>query len=84
MRRVRCGSDPMLKFLLITFLVLWLSIKLAGFVIRMFLRSSGFTVTQNGRGRGPSQARNPQAASPEPKGHVTDNLGEYVDFEEVK
>lgn len=84
MRPERCGSDPMLKFLLITFLVLWLSIKLAGFVIRMFLRSSGFTVTQGGRGKGPFQAPTQPAATPEPKGHVTDNLGEYVDFEEVK
>ena len=81
----------MIKFLLITFLVIYLSVKLAGFVIRLFLRSAGFTINANGRQaqKGHPRAADPRAeaqAQPKPDAnrHVTDSLGDYVDYEEVK
>lgn len=75
----------MLKFIFVTILVLWLSFKLAGFVIRLFLRSAGFQI--NAR-RGAGFAPRPQAQSKQAGGRqrpMTDRLdGDYVDFEEVK
>ena len=77
----------MLKFIFVTILVLWLSFKLAGFVIRLFLRSAGFQIN-NRRGGGfgpqarPGQGQAQPKAKPRP---MTDRLdGDYVDFEEVK
>jgi hypothetical protein len=75
----------MFKFLFFTFLILWLSYKIAGFVIRTFLKSAGFTVNGKQAGQGSARkAANQATQKPEPQRHVTDNLGDYIDFEEVK
>jgi len=75
----------MVKFLFFTFLVLWLAYKLAGFALRLVFGQGAFRVYSNGQrpqGNPQQQAAKPQA-SDSPK-HVTDSLGDYVDFEEVK
>jgi hypothetical protein len=78
----------MFKYVIFTFIILWLSFKVAGFVIRMFLRSAGFSINVNGKqafGTGQKQASDAKTgASTNQTRHVTDKLGDYVDFEEVK
>ena len=78
----------MLKFIFFTFLILWLSFKIAGFIIRTFLRSAGFSVFVDGKQTAGKQTATGRNATPtqqaETTRHVTDKLGDYVDFEEVK
>ena len=81
----------MVKFILITVLVFWLATKLAGFVIRMFLRQAGIRFVQGQQGGASpfgqrQQPPPPQAtAQPQtPKRPDSGRMGEYVDFEEVK
>ena len=80
----------MIKFILISLLVFWLATKLAGFVIRMFLRQAGIRFMQGQRGHSPfngqqapppAQQEQPRTPNSRPN---TNRVGEYVDFEEVK
>jgi|GEM_PF-5314796 len=75
------------KFLFFSILVLWLAGKVAKFIVRWYLKKAGFSFTQQGRAKPPTASGGgKQAAGPaaEPTRHVTDSLGEYVDYEEVK
>ena len=76
----------MIKFLLITILVFWLATKLAGFIIRTFLRQAGirFQQSQGGFNAGQQQAQPQRPTRPERKTPDLGRMGEYVDFEEVK
>ena len=78
-----------LKFIFISILVIWLAFKLAGFFIRFFLRSAGYTVLKSGQpkqeqtSRGMRNPFGPTRTQPA-KPNMTDKLGDYVDFEEIK
>ena len=74
----------MLKFLFFTFLVLWLAYKIAGFMLRLFFKRAGFTVYTNGRQEAGRTTNPPAPNKAETTRHVTDTLGDYVEYEEVK
>jgi hypothetical protein len=89
----------MIKTLIITFLILYVVYKLTGFLVRTILRNAGISFT-NGRsvyGAGGAQgqsgpdgrhATNQSTGfgknKADPKPNITDGVGDYVEFEEVK
>jgi NhaP-type Na+/H+ or K+/H+ antiporter len=72
-----------LKIIFITFLVLYLAYKIAGFALRFFLRSAGVQFNTATKREGEhTETSNKQRNKG--KKRPLDSLGEYVDFEEVK
>ncbi len=81
---------PMVKTLIITFIVLYVVYKLTGFLVRTILRNMGI-LPRSGpffRAGYAGQASNTPPPSTETskaaKPNLTDSVGEYVEFEEVK
>lgn len=79
-----------MKTLFIILIVLYVVYKLTGFIVRTILRNVGIT-PQSGpfyrAGAGPAAGNSPnsaQAQTGKRSPNITDGVGEYVEFEEVK